>query len=45
MYLVGSGELVPDVRVREWSMPRNAKSDTRKLGRGTPAFDIWASTD
>jgi uncharacterized protein len=43
MYLVGSGELVPDVRVREWSMPWNAKSDARRLGPGIPKSDFWAS--
>ena len=36
-------ELVPDVRVGEWSMPWNAKSDARKLGPGIPKSDFWAS--
>jgi hypothetical protein len=34
---------VPDVRVGEWSMPRNAKSEARKLGPGIPKSDFWAS--
>lgn len=38
-----AGELVPDVRVGEWSMPWNAKSDARKLGPGIPKSDFWAS--
>ncbi len=37
------GELVPDVRVGDWSMPWNAKSDARKLGPGIPKSDFWAS--
>jgi uncharacterized protein len=38
------GELVPDVRVGDWSMPWNAKSDGKKLGPGIPKSDFWAST-
>jgi DUF2075 family protein len=38
-----AGELVPDVRVGEWSMPWNAKSDARKLGPSIPKSDFWAS--
>jgi DUF2075 family protein len=38
-----AGELVPDVRVGEWSMPWNAKSEARKLGPGIPKSDFWAS--
>jgi DUF2075 family protein len=34
---------VSDVRVGEWSMPWNAKSDARKLGPGIPKSDFWAS--
>jgi hypothetical protein len=37
------GELVPDGRVGDWSMPWNAKSDARKLGPGIPKSDFWAS--
>ena len=38
-----AGQLVPDVRVGEWSMPWNAKADARKLGPGIPKSDFWAS--
>lgn len=38
-----AGELVPDVRVGEWSMPWNAKSDAKRLGPGIPKSDFWAS--
>jgi hypothetical protein len=38
------GELVPDVRVGDWSMPWNAKSDGKKLAPGIPKSDFWAST-
>ena len=37
------GNLEPDVRVGEWSMPWNAKSEARKLGPGIPKSDFWAS--
>jgi hypothetical protein len=37
------GQLVPDVRVGEWSMPWNAKSEARRLGPGIPKSDFWAS--
>ncbi len=36
------GGLVPDVRVGDWSMPWNAKSEARKLGPGIPKSDFWA---
>jgi DUF2075 family protein len=36
-------ERMTDVRVGEWSMPWNAKSDARKLGPGIPKSDFWAS--
>ncbi len=38
-----NGNLEPDVRVGEWSMPWNAKSEARKLGPGIPKSDFWAS--
>ena len=38
-----AGGLEPDVRVGDWSMPWNAKSDARKLGPGIPKSDFWAS--
>jgi DUF2075 family protein len=37
------GQLVPDVRVGEWSMPWNAKADAKRLGPGIPKSDFWAS--
>ena len=37
------GELVPDVRVGDWSMPWNAKAEARRLGPGIPKSDFWAS--
>jgi DUF2075 family protein len=37
------GQLEPDVRVGEWSMPWNAKADAKRLGRGIPKSDFWAS--
>jgi hypothetical protein len=37
------GELVPDVRVGDWSMPWNAKAEARKLAPGIPKSDFWAS--
>lgn len=38
-----AGDLVADVRVGDWSMPWNAKSEARKLGPGIPKSDFWAS--
>ena len=38
-----AGFLEPDVRVGDWSMPWNAKSDARRLGPGIPKSDFWAS--
>ena len=40
---LASQAAVPDVRVGDWSMPWNAKSDARKLGPGIPKSDFWAS--
>jgi hypothetical protein len=37
------GQLVPDVKVGEWSMPWNAKAEARRLGPGIPKSDFWAS--
>ncbi len=37
------GELVPDVKVGEWSMPWNAKAEARRLAAGIPKSDFWAS--
>ncbi len=38
-----TGRLVPDVRVGDWSMPWNAKSEARRLAPGIPKSDFWAS--
>jgi uncharacterized protein len=38
-----AGQLEPDVRVGEWSMPWNAKADAARLGPGIPKSDFWAS--
>ncbi len=38
-----TGDLVPDVRVGEWSMPWNAKDGVGRLGSGIPKSDFWAS--
>jgi uncharacterized protein len=38
-----AGELEPDVRVGDWSMPWNAKSETGRLALGIPKSDFWAS--
>ena len=38
-----AGELEPDVRVGDWSMPWNAKSETGRLAPGIPKSDFWAS--
>ena len=38
-----AGELEPDVRVGDWSMPWNAKADTGRLAPGIPKSDFWAS--
>ncbi len=37
------GQLLPDVKVGEWSMPWNAKAEARRLGPGIPKSDFWAS--
>ena len=37
------GQLVPDVRVGEWSMPWNARDGIGRLGFGIPKSDFWAS--
>ncbi len=37
------GQLVPDVRVGEWSMPWNARDGVGRLGPGIPKSDFWAS--
>ena len=39
----GDGQLVPDVRVGEWSMPWNARDGVGRLGPGIPKSDFWAS--
>lgn len=36
------GQLVPDVRVGEWSMPLNARDDVGRLDPGIPRSDLWA---
>ncbi len=36
-------ELEPDVRVGDWAMPWNAKSDTGRLAPGILKSDFWAS--
>jgi hypothetical protein len=36
-------EYATDLKVGEWSMPWNAKSDARKLGPGIPKSDFLAS--
>ena len=38
-----AGQLVPDVRVGDWSMPWNARDGVGKLGPGIPKSDFWAS--
>ncbi len=38
-----AGELVPDVRVGDWSMPWNARAEAGRLGPGIPKSDFWAS--
>ena len=38
-----AGELEPDVRVGDWSMPWNAKADAGRLAPGIPKSDFWAS--
>jgi hypothetical protein len=37
------GQLVPDVKVGEWSMPWNARDGVGRLGPGIPKSDFWAS--
>ncbi len=43
MALDDAGQLVPDVRVGEWSMPWNARDGDGRLGPGVPKSDFWAS--
>ena len=38
-----AGELEADVRVGDWSMPWNAKSDAGRLAPGIPKSNFWAS--
>lgn len=38
-----AGQLVPDVKVGEWSMPWNAKADAKRLGPGIAKSEFWAS--
>ena len=38
-----AGQLVPDVRVGDWSMPWNARDGVGRLGPGIPKSDFWAS--
>jgi uncharacterized protein len=37
------GELVDDVKLPDWSMPWNAKPESRGLARGIPKSNFWAS--
>ena len=39
----GGGQLEPDVRVGDWSMPWNARDGVGRLGPGIPKSDFWAS--
>jgi hypothetical protein len=42
--MTGPGELVPDVRVGEWSMPGIPSCNgVGRLGPGIPKADFWAS--
>jgi len=38
-----AGELEPDVRVGDWSMPWNARAEAGRLALGIPKSDFWAS--
>src|SRR4051794_26961713 len=38
-----SGQLEPDVRVGDWSMPWNARAEAGRLAPGIPKSDFWAS--
>ncbi len=38
-----AGELEPDVRVGDWSMPWNARAEAGRLAPGIPKSDFWAS--
>ena len=38
-----AGELEPDVRVGDWSMPWNARPEAGRLAPGIPKSDFWAS--
>jgi hypothetical protein len=38
-----NGELVPDVKIGDWSMPWNAHAGAGKLAPGIPKSDFWAS--
>ncbi len=40
---MNSGQLEPDVRVGDWSMPWNARDGVGRLGPGIPKSDFWAS--
>ncbi len=37
------GTLVPDVQLRDWAMPWNAKPDAGRLAAGIPKSNFWAS--
>jgi ATP:corrinoid adenosyltransferase len=37
------GSLVPDVKVGDWEMPWNARPDGKRLARGIPKSNFWAS--
>jgi hypothetical protein len=38
-----AGQLVPDVKIGNWSMPWNAKPDAGRLAAGIPSSNFWAS--
>lgn len=37
------GQLVPDLKIGDWSMPWNAKAEARRLGPRIPKSNRWAS--
>ncbi len=40
-----AGQLVPDVRVGDWTMPWNTRGGVGRLGPGIPKSDFWARTN
>ncbi len=38
-----AGQLIPDVKVGNWSMPWNAKPDAGRLAAAIPSSNFWAS--